>query len=228
MNLVKFLGEQAIAQTEVKTKKLQAWIDGFITKDHNLFALNSDGSLQVREKIYGDRTIKLLSRTTEMDCLIQTEGHKLINSFKAHVQTWQGVIYFTYSIDMYPETTRVLNYIGISHKVGKNHNLNQNLKDLNAKDPKFFLRWGDDIARHIGGLSNALFHNGFPIEPKYQRWANLLFMDRAGEKVLKEPIYFCMQAWNVKSNYYLNQRQVALDELENKMIADFQPLVNSF
>jgi hypothetical protein len=171
-----------------------------------------------------DRTVTLLTRSPAMESNIIAEATKVILSYRNRMNIdyphFQGVIYFVYNKE--GDITMPI-YIGISHRLGRNNNLNQNLIHLESRE--FFARWGDDIARHIGGLSNALFKNGFPMEKKYLRFADAIIEQRDQDIVEKLPLYFGIKA--IPKKFVYDNYPITLDELETKLIKRFNPLVNT-
>jgi len=171
-----------------------------------------------------DKEIQLLTRTPQMETLIIREAEKVIISYKNQFtkdfpEHYAGLIYFVYTkVD---DQNSVL-YIGICHRDGRDNNLNAN---LHLQNMEFFCRWGDDFARHIGGLSNALFHNGYPEETKYFRFVNTLFYTNNIPAKLKFPVYF--QIFSVRPRESFNNQIFSIDELELYMIKRLNPIVNS-
>lgn len=135
-----------------------------------------------------EREIRLLKRNSLMEANIITEANKVIDSYKNRMNqsdsyvNYEGLIYFVYTKS--GENFEPI-YIGITHKIGRNGNLNQN---LNVKNRDFFVRWGDDIARHIGGLSNVLFKNGYEEEQKYFRFSSAIFEKVDNLIIEKKPL----------------------------------------
>jgi hypothetical protein len=171
-----------------------------------LFALNSDQSIKIREKIQKTgRTLRLLTRSAAMEANIIDEATKvIINS------AYEGLVYMVYT-KMNGQIIPI--YIGITHRLGRSGEINAN---LNLKNRDFFVRWGDDYARHIGGISNALFHNGFKEELKYQRFADNLVKEENGLLYEKQPLFFGIKAISSE-----------LDALETQLIGQYHPIVNT-
>ena len=172
-----------------------------------------------------DKQITLLNRSYQMDQLIYREAEKVINSYENQftrnfTDHYIGLIYFVYS--KFDGISSVL-YVGICHRDGRDNNLNAN---LHLNNTEFFCRWGDDFARHIGGLSNAVFHNGYPEEQKYFRFANTLFSFTPESIKLKFPVFFQIYAVQPRE-ILLNVPVTSLDELEVYFIQHLNPLVNS-
>lgn len=91
-------------------------------------------------------------------------------------------------------------YIGVTQMIGRNGTFSANLKGVAAGSNKnYFARWGDDDARHIGGLSLRFFRqpNNYK-STDYESWIEWMFDPAARDKsipLLNIPVYYRMQPW---------------------------------
>ncbi len=188
-----------------------------------LFEHDTTLNVKVREKrLRNGKIIKLISRSNEMENhLIETV--KLVTSPNIYENDFEGIIYYVFNLH---ENKIFLNYIGITKKIGRTENkLNFNLKNIET-ERNHFARWGDDNARHIGGLSNAIFRNYEKVEKKYIIWAESLFYIQFNEIFLKEPTYFFAHPWKPSDKDYMT-RIVNLEKLEYFIIKEIGPKINT-
>lgn len=147
--------------------------------------LFSEKELLVETFKYGCR--KLLKRSEKFDeCVINIVENGLEN------EDWKGFIYIM-NWDHYSEIVPL--YIGKTEKKGTRNTINSNLVNIRKNQDKF-ARWGYGLDYHIGGLSHAIFGELAykQIEPRYKRWANLLFSE-LNPPVLKEKAYVSIISW---------------------------------
>jgi len=106
--------------------------------------------------------------------------------------TWQGLLYV---MGWGSASTFQPLYTGKAERKGKTQAVSSNLARIRSNFAQF-ARWGDDIARHIGALSQALFDfAGYqPPTPKYKRWAAALF-DSKDPPHLKQPVSLFLTPW---------------------------------
>ena len=189
-----------------------------------LFELALDGSIIITEKTTKKRTIRLLSRSKSMESHLMEEANKVILSHSDKKATeYEGLHYFVLTG---PVDNPILIYIGLTGKYGRDgESLNLNLENLEKKRD-FFARWGDDYARHIGGLSNAILNNGFPTENKYRVWADYMLEVKEAKVYPKFPIKFFALAWSKNMEDYLG-RHLDLKQFEQALIQELGPIINS-
>ena len=116
------------------------------------------------------------------------------NKSKSKKEKYEGVIYCMFKKSSSNEFVPL--YIGKAEKYGKSGNLSENITLGKGK----FARWGHGYAYHIGDLSAVAYNHTKAKKPKkYTDWANALFAQYpakpSGDIILKEKIYFWMQAW---------------------------------
>ena len=189
-----------------------------------LFELETDGSIRIVEKTTKKRTVRLLTRSKSMEAHLLGEAKKVTLSHSDKTAPdFEGLHYFVLTG---PVENPILIYIGLTGKYGRDgERLNLNLENLEKKRD-FFARWGDDYARHIGGLSNAILNNGFPTENKYRVWADYM-LEAKDEKVYpKFPIKFFALAWSKSMEDYLG-RHLDLKEFEQALIQELGPIINT-
>lgn len=163
-------------------------------KGMDLFANNNS---LVELTPYGKDQRLMLTRSKKMEELVTNEVTKLINDYKSQRFEYDGLIYMMYSVN---NSEIIPLYIGKTETVGKSSNLSVNIKDLDSQHPpkRFFARWGDGYAYHIGDLSAVVVngHNNKYQTPKYLKWAKILFEDfPTNEPKLKIPLKFWCKAW---------------------------------
>ncbi|MCC6550020.1 MAG: hypothetical protein IT279_08125 [Ignavibacteriaceae bacterium] len=160
----------------------------------DLFAVNQDGSVRVRELGQTNRR-NLLCRSEGMEALIRRETARLMEDYYRREGIYDGLLYM-----MYTENGGSILplYIGKSETFGKNEkNLSANLQGI-GRDTSKFARWGDNYAYHIGDLSAVVLpaHDPKYKQPKYISWAETLFSDFPAEQPqLKIPVKFWTIAW---------------------------------
>ena len=146
---------------------------------------------------YGKNQRLMLTRSKTMEYLVINEVMNLIDDYKSQKFEYDGLIYMMYTV----KNSEILPlYIGKTETVGKSSNLSVNIKDLDSQYPpkRFFARWGDGYAYHIGDLSAVVVngHDNKYQAPKYVKWAKMLFEDfPTNEPKLKIPLKFWCKAW---------------------------------
>jgi len=147
----------------------------------------------VRTRLTGrDKNKRTLCRSQEME---QAMVDLVTRGFDE--EDWCGILY----VMGWGERTsfRPL-YIGKANRWGRTPGkVSANLAQIRTERRKFG-RWGDGSAYHIGDLSQALFkweaYKG--AEDKYERWAEMLFVDRDAAK-LREPTSLMLIPWRTTS-----------------------------
>jgi len=115
-------------------------------------------------------------------------------------------------------------YIGKTEALGRNGGYSANLKGVDfGKNHQYFARWGNDDARHIGGLSLRFFRvpNAYP-STDYEAWISIIFdandRDRKIPK-LRIPVYFQMKPWYPFNISISSNIGIFTPELETLLIA---------
>jgi hypothetical protein len=105
-----------------------------------------------------------------------------------------------------------------AEKKGVKHPLSVNIAKIRSNKDKF-ARWGDNVAYHIGGLSQALFKFEAykPTSKNYKEWANVLFVTNE-PPMLKEPIYLYLIPW-YKGDVSISELKSSLPALEKDIIS---------
>ncbi len=206
-----------------RLSEFQNWVESWrCGYKQPLFRLNEDKSVHFHEKEMkiAKKSIKLLSRSVEMETAIISATNFVLDEEK-----YGGLLYLIYTIQENDHIALI--YSGIAGKFGRDgKSISSNLKNI-KKNREFFARWGDDSARHMGGLSNATFDNSFKIERKYWRFKDALFdiNQETGKVFLKQPTYFAIKAISAIEMDYSGEK-LPLKELESKIIREFHPQVN--
>ena len=115
-------------------------------------------------------------------------------------------------------------YIGKTETLGRNGGYSANLKGVDSgKNHQYFARWGNDRARHIGGLSLRFFRipNAYP-STNYEAWISIIFDSKERDKSipkLKIPVYFQMKPWFPFNISFSKKIGLFTPELETILIA---------
>jgi len=115
-------------------------------------------------------------------------------------------------------------YIGKTEALGRNGGYSANLKRVDqGKNKSYFARWGNDDARHIGGLSLRFFNvpNNYP-STDYEPWIEKIFDSQLRKKEiprLKIPVYFQMKPWFPFNISLAGKMGIFTPELETILIA---------
>ena len=115
-------------------------------------------------------------------------------------------------------------YIGKTETLGRNGGYSANLKGVDSgKNKQYFARWGNDDARHIGGLSLRFFRipNAYP-STNYETWISIIFDSKERDKSipkLKIPVYFQMKPWFPFNISFSKKSGLFTPELETFLIA---------
>ena len=115
-------------------------------------------------------------------------------------------------------------YIGKTETLGRNGGYSDNLKNVDSgKNYQYFARWGNDAARHFGGLSLRFFRvpNAYP-STDYEAWISLIFdpEERDNEiPKLRLPVYFQMKPWFPFNISFSNKSGIYTPEMETILIA---------
>lgn len=109
---------------------------------------------------------------------------------------YDGIIYIMHTRST--DGVVIPGYIGKAETLGKAPGrLSANLERLET-NTRFFGRWGDNYAYHIGDLS-AVVLPGHEITrqiAKYRSWANALFETSPTDRPrLRQPVFFWVKAW---------------------------------
>lgn len=155
---------------------------------------NTSAELKVIPDKFGKPPRNYLSRSPHMIDLVSAEISKVVDDYKSKKEKYEGVIYCMFKKSSSNEFVPL--YIGKAEKYGKSGNLSENITLGKGK----FARWGHGYAYHIGDLSAVAYNHTKAKKPKkYTDWANALFAQYpakpSGDIILKEKIYFWMQAW---------------------------------
>ena len=133
------------------------WTDRYIDAESPVPLFETDETLTVAYKHYGQNDRRILKRSTKMEEAIRDEGRKVINDWSTTDDTYDGLIYLMYWID---GGEIVPLYVGKAGKYGRdNESLSANLKDLRGSSTRKFARWGDAHYYHIGNLSAVVFNH---------------------------------------------------------------------
>ncbi len=115
-------------------------------------------------------------------------------------------------------------YIGKTETLGRNGGYSANLKGVDSgTNHQYFARWGNDDARHIGGLSLRFFRipNAYP-STNYEAWISIIFDSKERDKSipkLKIPVYFQMKPWFPFNISFSEKIGLFTPELETILIA---------
>ena len=115
-------------------------------------------------------------------------------------------------------------YIGKTEAIGRNGGYSANLKNVDSgKNSQYFARWGNDDARHFGGLSLRFFNipNAYP-STNYESWIEIMFDVKEREKTipkLRIPIYFQMKPWFPFNISFSDKLGFFTPEMETFLIA---------
>ena len=168
----------------------QQWTDRYIDTENPTPLFETDETLTVEYKHYGQNDRRILKRSTEMEKAIRDEGRKVINDWSTTDDTYDGLIYLMYWLD---DGEVIPLYVGKAGKYGRDgESLSANLEDLRGSSTRKFARWGDAHYYHIGNLSAIIFDHDKNQKQKYEKWANHLF--KSGRTV-HQPTYFWTKAW---------------------------------
>ena len=191
----------------------QQWTDQYIDTENSIPLFETDETLTVEYKHYGQNDRRILKRSTEMENILRNEGRKVINDWSTTDDTYDGVIYLMYWLD---DGEVVPLYAGKAGKYGRDgESLSANLEELRRSSTRKFARWGDAHYYHIGNLSAVIFNHKKNQKQKYERWANRLFEDN---RRLKQPTYFWTKAWQEDDVGLYHDFEVPLGELEYQII----------
>lgn len=191
----------------------QQWTDQYIDTENSIPLFETDETLTVEYKHYGQNDRRILKRSTEMENILRNEGRKVINDWSTTDDTYDGVIYLMYWLD---DGEVVPLYAGKAGKYGRDgESLSANLEELRRSSTRKFARWGDAHYYHIGNLSAVIFNHKKNQKQKYERWANRLFEDN---RRLKQPTYFWAKAWQEDDVGLYHDFEVPLGELEYQII----------
>jgi hypothetical protein len=115
-------------------------------------------------------------------------------------------------------------YIGKTEMLGRNGTFSRNLQNITGGGNRnYFARWGNDSARHIGGLSYQFFRivNAYP-STDYEAWIQILFDPAnriAGIPQLRFPVYFQMKPWYPYLIHFANMIGLFSPDIESLLIA---------
>ncbi len=191
-----------------------------ILKKHPLMIQNVVDSVKIVKKSY-DYYSKLDS------------GIKRINS-SAPLFT-DGLVYSAYVLnsdlqehpefsDMKFKSDIIPLYIGKTESLGRNGGYSANLKGVDRGiNHQYFARWGNDDARHFGGLSLRFFKvpNAYP-STNYESWISVMFDSKDRDKGiprLKIPVYFRMKPWFPFNIAFSEKVGIFTPEIETILIA---------
>ena len=179
-------------------EKQKNFLNDFVAKhkvmERSVELFNSSEKLKIIPDQFGKLPRNYLSRSKQMIELVKGEVSKVKNDYKTGEERYEGVIYCMFKKSDNNELVPL--YIGKAEKYGKSGNLSENITLGKGK----FARWGHGYAYHIGDLSAVAYNHAKAKKPKkYADWANALFAEYpakpTGDIILKEKIYFWMQAW---------------------------------
>jgi|APHM01.1.fsa_nt_gi hypothetical protein len=174
------------------------WIDRYALADSPVPLFETDDDLRVATKTYGRDDRPILKRSPRMEVQLESAVKDVVGDWKSFDDTYDGVIYLTYTLDGDEVVPR---YIGKAGKYGRDgESLSVNLKNIETNRTKF-ARWGDGYAYHIGNLSAVVLDHherdsvsrDDPRTSKYQEWASALF--EPDSRRLQEPVYYWVRAW---------------------------------
>lgn len=128
---------------------------------------------------------------------------------------WEGLLYVMGWGDL--PSFRPL-YVGKAGKRGVKNPISANIKNI-ATDKSKFARWGDGLDYHIGDLSHSLFQWSAyrPPQEKYEKWAEMLFVDRALLR-LREKVNLVLIPW-YSASIGPSGNHLTLEEAESEAIA---------
>lgn len=115
-------------------------------------------------------------------------------------------------------------YIGKTETLGRNGGYSANLKGVDSgRNHQYFARWGNDDARHFGGLSLRFFRipNAYP-STNYEAWISIIFDSKERDNEvpkLKIPVYFQMKPWFPFNISFSKKIGLFTPELETILIA---------
>jgi len=191
----------------------QQWTDRYIDTEKPTPLFETDETLTVEYKHYGQNDRRILKRSTEMENILRNEGRKVINDWSTTDDTYDGVIYLMYWLD---DGEVVPLYAGKAGKYGRDgESLSANLEELRRSSTRKFARWGDAHYYHIGNLSAIIFNHDKNQKQKYEKWANRLF---GSGRILRQPTYFWTKAWQEDDVGLYHDFEVPLGELEYQII----------
>ena len=139
-----------------------------------LFALNDDDTVKVAERMSKQHGLqRLICRHPKME-------EAIINIVRDGVkrEDWRGLIYIMGKGRGFDEFQFL--YVGKAEARGVRNALSANVKGVDRGGNKGkFVRWGDNLAYHIGDLSQAIFCNKphAKSSDKYISWAQRLFKE---------------------------------------------------
>lgn len=191
----------------------QQWAERYIDTESPIPLFQTDETLTVEYKHYGQNDRRILKRNEEMEAAIRNEGRKVINDWSTTDDTYDGLIYLMYWLI---DGEVVPLYVGKAGKYGRdNERLSANVDDLRTNSTRKFARWGDAHYYHIGNLSAVVFDHDKNQKAKYERWADSLFSDN---RTLKQPTYFWTKAWGQEDIGLYYDFEATLEELEYQII----------
>ena len=191
----------------------QQWTDRYIETENPIPLFETDESLSVEYKHYGQDNRRILKRSEEMEAAIRGEGRKVINDWSTTDDTYDGLIYLMYWL---VDDEVVPLYVGKAGKYGRDgKRLSANIDDLRGSSTRKFARWGDAHYYHIGNLSAIIFDHNKNQKTKYERWADRLF---SHNQTLKQSTYFWTRAWKQEDIGLYYEFEAPLEELEYQII----------
>jgi len=191
----------------------QQWTDRYIETENPIPLFETNESLSVEYKHYGQDNRRILKRSKEMEAAIRGEGRKVINDWSTTDDTYDGLIYLMY---WFVDDEVVPLYVGKAGKYGRDgKRLSANIDDLRGSSTRKFARWGDAHYYHIGNLSAIIFDHNKNQKTKYDRWADRLF---SHNRTLKQSTYFWTRAWKQEDIGLYYEFEAPLEELEYQII----------
>ncbi len=204
--------------------EFQIWLNTLINNtDIPLF---STGREKIIHSSNADKNGKrLILRHPAMELKVINEVEKLEQDYYKGSNEFEGIFTLIYTREEYG-----INLLAItsSKKLGNNgQSFNVNLKAITKGKKEFFARWGDNLARNIGGLSYELFKG--PDDPELDNrmtlWKNVLFSKKGNEYYLKKDIFFSAKAWGYNDTDYRGEK-INLNGLCKKIEKEFPPFLS--
>lgn len=197
----------------VKGKLWQGWAGRYVDTGNPIPLFESDETLAVEWKTYGQNDRRILKRSEEMEARLRREGRKVIEDWETTDDTYSGLIYLMYWLE---NGNIVPLYVGKAGKYGRGgESLSANLSGLRGTSTGKFARWGDGHYYHIGNLSAVVFGHDKNQKRKYEKWADLLFTDG---RELRHPTYFWSKAWRFDDVGPFHRSEITVEELESELI----------